>query len=68
MTGHDAKKVAAYLMQQCRENHLQVLELIDALEANGDIEKGELDHYRRLARKWLKIAEQNRERGLTGKG
>lgn len=68
MTGREAKRVAAYLMQQCRENHLQVLELIEALEASGEIEKGELDHYKRLARKWLKIAEKNRERGLSEKG
>lgn len=67
MTGREGKKIAAYLMQQCRENHERVLELIDALEENGDIEKGELDYYRGLAQKWLKIAEENREKGLKQK-
>lgn len=63
----EAKRTAAFLIEQSRENHLRVLEMIEALENSGEIEKGELDFYKKLARKWLKIAETNREKGLKAK-
>lgn len=44
--------------------HLRVLEMIEALEQSGEIEKGELDYYKRLAQKWLKIARDNRTKGI----
>ena len=67
MTGREAKRIAAFLMQQARENHEQIIELIEALEKSGDIEKGELDHYKKLAQKWLEIARENRAKGLKQK-
>ncbi len=63
MTNREAKRIAAHLFKQAQENHELVLQLIDELEASGQIEKGELDYYRRVAQKWLKISEENQERG-----
>ena len=57
------KKFAGMAYQLAREDPELVLEFIEKLKKSGEIEPDELQHIGRIARKWVRINQENREKG-----
>jgi hypothetical protein len=57
------KKIAAMVIQMARDDPMLVKEMIRKLRESGDIEANDLRYLERIADAWLRIAEENAEKG-----
>ena len=59
MTNHERRSVSALVIEMAREDPEFVLEVIRKLKRSGEIEADELAHIERIARRWVRIAQDN---------
>lgn len=52
-------RIAATVIQLAKDDPKLVKEMIRNLRQSGEIEENDLDYLKRIADKWIKIAEQN---------
>lgn len=62
MVEHYRRRLVALAHQLAREDPELVLEMIEKMKQSGEIERDELAHIERIARKWVAIAQENRRK------
>jgi len=53
------KRVSALVYQAAKDDPKLVLQMIAQMKQSGEIEPDDLVHIERIARKWIKIAQDN---------
>lgn len=56
------RKIASMVIQLAKEDPHLVLDVIEKLKESGEIEDDDLVYLRKIARKWIKIAKENRKK------
>ena len=56
------KKIAAMVIQLAKDDPKFVKEMIQKLKLSGEIEVDDLRYLERIADRWIKIAQQNRQK------
>src|SRR5690349_5719045 len=59
MTNRERRWVSALVIEMARDDPEFVLEVIRKLKRSGEIEADDLVHVKRIARRWVKIAQGN---------
>jgi hypothetical protein len=59
MTNRERRWVSALVIEMAREDPDFVLEVIRKLKQSGEIGADDLAHVERVARRWVKIAQDN---------
>lgn len=57
------KRVLALVVEAAKDDPELVLEMIEQLKQSGEIAPDELVHIERIARKWVKISQDNLKKG-----
>ena len=59
MTNRERRWVSALVIEMAREDPEFVLEVIRKLKRSGEIEADDLAYVQRIARRWVRIAQDN---------
>jgi hypothetical protein len=57
------RRIAALVREAAKEDPELILGLIKQLKEAGEIDADDLGHIERIARKWIKIAQENLAKG-----
>jgi len=61
------KRIIRMVIEIAKDDPEFIVLVIAELEASGEIEQGELDYLKRIAKRWKAIAEANLNRGKLGR-
>lgn len=59
MTSRERRWVSALVIEMARDDPEFVLEVIRKLKQSGEIEAEDLPHIERIARRWVRISQDN---------